>query len=141
MKPKLGVRAACVALFVVTGLMLSIGIAAADDDLAKVLVGTWQGELQQLVKKGADLTLRLVITSVKQEDGKWIADGRFGPTPVKIDIDSTGAKPFLHWTAANGTVYNLSLLDDKNLVGKAKLTTSVAPKGDRDRSVKLEKKD
>jgi hypothetical protein len=52
MKPKRGVRAACVALFVVTGLMLGIGVAAADDDLAKVLVGMRQGELQQLFKGG-----------------------------------------------------------------------------------------
>jgi len=92
------------------------------------------------LKKGADATLRLVITSVKQENGKWTGVGRFGATPVKIDVDTTGSKPALHWTAATGTVYNLSLLDDKNLVGTATLTTGAVGRGDRDRSVKLEKK-
>ena len=92
------------------------------------------------MKKGADATLRLVITSVKQENGKWTGVGRFGATPVKIDVDTTGSKPALHWTAATGTVYNLSLLDDKNLVGTATLTTGAVGRGDRDRSVKLEKK-
>jgi hypothetical protein len=48
------------------------------------------------------LTLR--ITSVKQEDGKWIGAERFGPTPVKIDIDTSGSKPSLRWTGAAGNV-------------------------------------
>ena len=74
-----GIRIARVVLVAVTGLLLGIGVVAAQVDLAKVLVGTWQGELRG--KKGnTDLTLR--ITSVKQEDGKWIGDGRVGPTPV-----------------------------------------------------------
>jgi hypothetical protein len=112
-------------------------VAAAQVDLAKVLVGTWQGELRDR-KGNIDLTLR--ITSVKQQDGKWIADGRFGPTPVKIDIDTSGSKPSLRWTGAAGNVYDLSLLDDKNLAGTATVTTSQAGQYERDRSVKLEKK-
>jgi hypothetical protein len=65
-----GIRAACTALFVMAGLMVGTGVAAAQVDLAKALVGTWQGELQQRTKKGADPGLTLIITSVKQEDGK-----------------------------------------------------------------------
>jgi hypothetical protein len=137
----LGMRAARVAVLAVIGLMLCSGEASAQADLAKTLVGTWEGELQLRTKKGTDPTLKLRITSLKQEDGKWIADGRFGPTPVKIDVDTTGAKPSLRWTAASGTAYNLSLLDEKNLVGTATLTTSAAGRGDRDRSVRLEKKE
>ena len=134
-------RAARVAVLAVTGLMLWSGAAVAQADLAKTLVGTWEGELQLRTKKGADPGLKLRITSLKQEDGKWVADGRLGSTPVKIDVDTTGAKPSLRWTAASGTAYNLSLVDDKNLVGTATLTTSAAGRGDRDRSVKLEKKE
>ena len=141
MKLGLGLRAARVGLLAVTGLMLWSGAAVAQGDLAKTLVGTWQGELQLRTKKGADPGLKLVITSLKQEDGKWVADGRFGPTPVKIDVDTTGAKPSLRRTAASGTAYNVNLVDDKNLVGTATLTTSAAGRGDRDRSVKLEKKE
>ena len=41
-----------------------------------------------------------------------------------------------------GDDYNLTLLDDKNLVGTATLTTGKGGgRGDRDRSVKLEKKE
>jgi hypothetical protein len=142
-----GIRAARVALFVVTGLMLGTGVAAAQADLAKALVGTWKGELQQRTQKGADPTLVLIIKSVKQEDGKWVADARVGATgdktaAVKVDIDTSGAKPSLRWTGGKGTAYDLSLLDDKNLVGTAVLTTgSSGGSRDRSRSVKLEKKE
>jgi TRAP-type C4-dicarboxylate transport system permease large subunit len=87
-----GIRAARVALFVVAGLMAGAGVAAAQADLAKVLVGTWKGELQQRTQNA-------------------------------------------------GTIYSLSLLDDKNLVGTATLTTSKGSQRDRDRSVKLEKQE
>ncbi|SRR5712691_3252883 len=132
-----GIRAARGALFVVAGLLLAAGVAAAQVDLAKVLVGTWQGELQYK-KTNTPLTLR--ITSVKQEDGKWIGDGRFGPTPVKIDIDTSGSKPSLRWKGAAGIVYDLSLLDDTNLAGTATLTTGQSGLSERERPVKLEKK-
>ena len=146
-KVRRGIRAARVALFVVAGLMLGTGLAAAQVDLAKALVGTWQGELQQRTQKGADPTLVLIIKSVKQEDGKWVADARVGVTEdktstVKVDIDTSGAKPSLRWTGGKGTAYDLSLLDDKNLVGTAVLTTgSSGGSRDRSRSVKLEKKE
>ena len=45
------------------------------------------------------------------------------------------------WTGGSGAIYNLTLLDDKNLVGTATLTTSQGSQRDRDRSVKLEKKE
>jgi hypothetical protein len=47
-----GLRAARVALFVLAGLILGPGVVPAQVDLAKALVGTWQGELQQRMKKG-----------------------------------------------------------------------------------------
>jgi hypothetical protein len=70
-------RARRPALFVAAGLMLGTGVAAAQADLAKALVGTWKGELQTLTKKG-DPVLTLIISSVKQEGGKWVADARLG---------------------------------------------------------------
>lgn len=142
-----GIRAARVALFVVTGLMLGTGVAAAQADLAKALVGTWQGELQMRTKKGADPSLTLIIASVKQEGGKWVADARLGgadaakTAKVSIDIDTSGSKPALRFKGVSGTEYNVSLFDDKNLVGSATLTTSQAGRGERDRSVKFEKKE
>jgi hypothetical protein len=141
-----GIRAARVALFVMAGLMAGAGVTVAQVDVAKVLVGTWKGELQQRSQKDADPTLVLIIKSVKQEDGKWIADARVSATEdktatAKIDIDTSGAKPSLRWTGGKGTAYDLSLLDDKNLVGTALLTTGAGGGSrDRSRSVKLEKK-
>jgi hypothetical protein len=140
---KRAMRAVRMALFVVTGLMVGSGVAAAQTDLSK-LVGTWKGELQQRTQKGADPTIVLIIKSVKQEEGKWVADARVGPTEdktgkVNLEIDATGSKPSVRWTGGSGAAYDLSLLDDKNLVGTAVLTTSQAGRGARDRPVKLEK--
>jgi hypothetical protein len=141
-----GFRAAGVALFVMGGLIVGAGVAVAQVDVAKVLVGTWKGELQQRTNKGADPTVVLIIKSVKQEDGKWVASARVGATEektgsVNLEIDTTGSKPVVRWTGGSGAVYNLSLLDDKNLVGTATLTTGQGGQRDRDRSVKLEKKE
>ncbi len=59
-----------------------------------MLVGTWKGELQQRTNKGADPTIVLIIKSVKQEDGKWVASARVGATEektgnVNLEIDTT----------------------------------------------------
>ncbi len=140
-----GIRAARAALFVMAGLVLGTGVAAAQVDLAKALVGTWKGELQQRTQKGADPVLTLIIASVKQEDGKWVADARLGgadaakTAKVSIDIDTTGSKPALRFKGGSGVEYNVSLFSDKELVGTAVLTTSQGARGSRDRSVKFEK--
>jgi hypothetical protein len=90
--------------------------------------------------------LTLIIASVKQEDGKWVADARLGgaeggkTAKVHIDIDTSGSKPSLRFKGVSGTEYDVSLFNDKELVGTAVLTTSQAGKGARDRSVKFEKK-
>jgi hypothetical protein len=142
---KRGIRAMRVALFVVTGLMVGAGVAAAQADLSKALVGTWKGELQQRAQKDADPTLVLIIKSVKQENGKWMADARVGATEdktgkVNLEIDTSGAKPSVRWTGGKGAQYDLSLLDDKNFVGTAVLTTGAGgATRDRSRPVKLEK--
>jgi hypothetical protein len=60
---------------------------------------------------------------------------------VNLEIDTTGSKPAVRWTGGSGAVYSLSLIDDKNLVGTATLTTGQGSQRDRDRSVKLEKKE
>ena len=52
-----------------------------------------------------------------------------------------GRQAFGAVDGGSGASYNLSLLDDKNLVGTATLTTGQGSQRDRDRSVKLEKKE
>ena len=143
-----GIYAARVALSVMAALLLGTGVASAQADLSKVLVGTWKGEVQQRTQKGADPELTLIITSVKQEGGKWVADARLGgaeggkTAKVNIDIDTSGSKPSLRFKGAKGTEYDVSLFNDRELVGTAGLTTSVGGgRGDRSRSVKFEKKE
>jgi hypothetical protein len=132
------------ALFVMTMSMLGTEFATAQVDLTKALVGKWEGEIEQRTVRTANPGLILVITSVREEGGRWIADGRAGtrtgrPAPVKIDIDASGKQPSLRWTEGTGNIYNVYLVDEKNLVGTATLTMGTLPKGPRDRSVKLEK--
>jgi hypothetical protein len=71
-------RTARVALFVGAGLKLGAGVAAAQVDLAKVLVGRWEGEQEGITNRADDPKRTLVIESVNQVDGKWVANGRFG---------------------------------------------------------------
>jgi len=136
-------RAGLTVLLVATTSFLGAGLVAAQVDPSKALVGTWRGELQGRFKKGAEAStvLALRIISVKQEDGKWVADARFGPNPVKVDIDTSGSKPSLRWAAQSGTTYDVSLLDDKNMVGTATLTREQAGAQERERKVVLEKKE
>ena len=61
--------------------LLHVGAAAAQVDLAKVLVGRWEGEQEYITNRADDPKRTLVIESVNQVDGKWVADGRFG-TPA-----------------------------------------------------------
>jgi len=51
-------------------------VAAAQVDLAKALVGTWEGEQEYLVISAENPKRILVIESVNQVDGKWVANGR-----------------------------------------------------------------
>lgn len=138
-------RIARAALFVVAGLMVGAGGAAAQGDLAKVLVGRWEGEQEYIVNRADDPKRTLVIESVNQVDGKWVANGRFGtPTAmgrVKIAIETSGKDVGLSWTGGSGAQYQLNLLQDKHLVGKMTLTMEQGKSGthSRDRTVKLEK--
>jgi hypothetical protein len=82
----------------------------------------------------------LVITSLKEEGGRWLADARFGTSPVSLEIDASGKQPSLRWTSRNGTAYAVSLFDGRTLSGTATLPQEVAGNRERERPVKLEKK-
>jgi hypothetical protein len=138
----------------VVGLVVAMSLALVEGshgqvDLAKALVGTWEGEVKARIQRGAaaGAELKLVITSVTQQGGKWVAAGRLGgkdgrSAPVNVDVDPTGSKPSLRFKGASGTDYALTLFNDKELAGTATLTTEQARNstGDRDRDVRLEKK-
>jgi hypothetical protein len=60
-----------------------VGVSHAQVDLAKALVGTWEGEQGYLVISAENPKRILVIESVNQVDGKWVANGWYG-TPAGL---------------------------------------------------------
>ncbi len=117
---------------------LATAIAHAEADLEKTLVGRWEGEISTIHAKNATPVV-LTIKSLKQEGGRWTAEASGGRTPVDLEIVTSGKQPSLRWTGANGTQYDVNLMDEKTLVGTATLSMR-ASTGDRNRPVKLEKK-
>jgi hypothetical protein len=122
-----------------------VGVSHAQVDPAKALVGRWEGEQEYLLISAENPKRILVIESVNQVDGKWVANGRYG-TPaglvrVKIAVETSGKGVDLSWTGPTGNQFQLNLLRDKHLVGKVTLTSeqSKSGTGSRDRALKLEK--
>jgi hypothetical protein len=118
------------------------GPAFGQPDPASQLVGKWEGTQQQAARGGGAEDRTLVISSVTQQEGKWVADGRYGAqggARVRIDVDVTGQWPSLRWTMPNGNVVQLNLISAKTLGGKVTLAGS--GQRDRDRAVTLEKKE
>jgi hypothetical protein len=113
--------------------------AAAQTDLVQALVGRWEGEISGRFHKNNPAVV-LVITSLKEAGGRWVADARFGASPVSLEVDAGGKQPSLRWTSRNGTAYAVSLFDGRTLSGTATLTQEVAGNHERERPVKLEKK-
>jgi hypothetical protein len=115
--------------------------ASAQGDLSKALVGKWEGDLQFRGSR-AETGRTLVIKSVTERDGKWVADGLYGVTgkgmdKVAIDVDASGKRPAIQFTTDANSVVRLELLEAKSLVGT--LTLAGSRKGGADRGLKLEK--
>ena len=134
--------ARCLAVVMVLSLA---GVSHAQVDPAKALVGRWEGEQGYLLISADNPKRILVIESVNQVDGRWVANGRYG-TPAglvrgKIAVETGGKGVDLSWTGPAGNQFQLNLPRDKHLVGKITLTTeqSKSGTGSRDRTLKLEK--
>ena len=78
--------------------------AAAQTDLVQALVGRWEGEISGRFHKNNPAVV-LVIASLKEDGGRWVAEARFGTNPVSLEIDAGGKQPSLRWTSRNGTAY------------------------------------
>ena len=103
------------------------------------LVGKWEGTQHQAGKGGSE-GRTLIISSVTQQEGKWIADGRFGVkggAKAQIEVDTTGQWPSLRWAMPNGNTVQVNLVNPKTLSGKVTLAGS--GQRDRDRTLTLEK--
>ncbi len=105
--------------------------AGAAQDVAKVLKGTWKGELQ--VSQGPTQSggpqhesLRtLVIEDVKQQGGKYTAKAKFGTagklSPIDLKVETAGTDVVLRFETAAKSVVKLTLKDNKSLVGSLAL--------------------
>ena len=124
-------------------LALLVGSASeAQTDAAKAPVGKWEGEVQQRGVGSGDPNRTLIIQSVGEKDGKWVAEGRYGVTGkglgrVQIDVDTSSKWPSIRFvTGANSTV-SLNLLDEKSMAGT--ITLAGTSQVGNDRSMKLGK--
>lgn len=129
---------------IVVGLALLCSLpsaACAQQDLAKVLAGTWEGQLAPLSSGRApiDLNRTLVINEVSEKDGAWSARGEWGISgqrrgPVTIAIKRSGGETRLEFQSALSGPVALRLEGDKNLNGSTR-----PPGASEDRDVKLRK--
>jgi hypothetical protein len=133
---------------VVVALGTSLGMTSAwaQADLAKSLVGKWEGEITLSGSAGStsDPNRTLIIRSVEQKDGKMIATGTYGVTgkglgKVEIEVIDSGGRPYLTFANATSTV-RLTLTGPKDLTGTASIAGASSARGG-DRPLKLEKKD
>ena len=136
-------------LLIVAVLGTSLGMSSgwAQVDFAKALVGKWEGAIEWAGSAGSamgDPNRTLIIQSVEQKDGKWVATGRFGITgkglgKVEIEVDEGGGRPFIRFVTATSTV-RLSLVGTKELIGTTTIPGLTMGRGG-DRPLRFEKKD
>jgi hypothetical protein len=112
----------------VAAAILLLGVAdAAERDLVKALVGTWEGEIQfRTSPSRADPNRTLVIESVTPTDDGAIAQGRYGVTgkrmrKVVIDVDPSGRFLWMRFATSDDRPIKLTLIDDRALSGTIRL--------------------
>jgi hypothetical protein len=137
-------------LLVVAVLGISLGMASAwaQEDLAKSLVGKWEGAVEFAGSAGSamgDANRTLIIESVTQKDGKSVATGRYGITgkglgKVEIELGDSGGKPFLRFVTGGPSTVRLTLTGAKELTGTTTFVGTSSGRGG-DRVLRLEKKD
>jgi hypothetical protein len=131
----------------VVGTSLGLSSGWAQVDLAKSLVGKWEGDVQFAGGAGSgvgDPNRTLIIESVAEKDGKWVATGRYGVTgkglgKVEIEVSDSGGRPFIRFVTGGSSTVRLTLTGAKELTGT--MTLSGTSQRGNDRPMKLEKKD
>jgi hypothetical protein len=120
--------------------LVTVTTSEAQTDPVKALVGKWEGEVQ--LRGRGDPNRTLIIESVTERDGRWVAEGRYGITgqgfgKVQIDVDRSGRWPSIRFaTGANSTV-RLDLVDEKSMAGT--MTLAGTSQHGNDRSMRLRK--
>ena len=131
----------------VLGIFLAASLGSAQGDRAKGLLGKWEGEIQWAGGAGSgapDPNRTLIVESVEQKEGKWVATGKYGITgkglgKVEIEVDDSGARTWIRFTTPANTTVRLSLSGTKHLTGTT--TLPGASQRGSDRPMNLEKKD
>jgi hypothetical protein len=130
----------------VLGTSLGISSGWAQVDLAKALVGRWEGEVQWAGGAGSgagDPNRTLIIESVTQKDSKWVATGGYGITgkglgKVEIEVGDSGGRPFIRFVTGGNSTVRLALTGAKDLTGT--LTLPGTSQRGNDRSMRIERK-
>lgn len=137
-------RIALVPSAIVALALLAAPVSEAQMDVAKILAGKWEGEVEFMGTRGnLDPNRTLVINSVTEKDGKWVAEGRFGVTGkglgrVQVEVDTSGPNPRIRFvTAANQTV-RLDVVDDRHMTGTL-AAMGAGARGSDHRPLRLEK--
>lgn len=111
-------------------------LAATVDELAKKLVGRWEGVVD--VKQNRGRTL--VIQSIKKDGDQWSAEARYGTTGgglarVKARVVANGDEMTLLFVSSANNPVTLQLINDKELNGT--LTVFTSSQAGSNRSLKL----
>ena len=135
----------------VLGIFLAASMGSAQGDRAKALLGKWEGAIQWAGGAGSttgDPNRTLIVESVEQKDGKWVASGKYGITgkglgKVEIEVDDSGDRTGIRFTTSVNSTIRLSLSGTKLLTGTTTLPSTTGRFGGRgnDRPLNLEKKD
>ena len=125
---------------IVPVLLSAAALTLAQVDPAKILIGTWEGQVETL--RGSDMIL--IINSVKASgEGEWVARGRFGPRGStstgpggqEMSVKSKGDEISIHFVTKDKNPVRLKLVNDHKLEG----TMNIILKRAIDRRVWLEK--
>lgn len=127
--------------FFVLVVVLSAGaLTLAQVDPTKVLIGTWEGQIE-MPKLGDQI---LIINSVKAKGGgEWVARGRFGnreyvstePGGQAMDVKLKDSEIFIEFVTKQKNPVRLKLVNENKLEG----TINIVLKRAVDRKIWLEK--
>ena len=101
-------------------------LAGAQVDVAQALVGKWEGRLgREILSPDLPPERVLVISSVREQDGKWVAEARYGIPgrnlgKVEPSIQVSGSDVVLDFVSAGvrgGSQIRLRLQGEKILAG------------------------
>ena len=113
------VLAACAAPvhFATSDSALILPEAGLESELARRLVGRWEGEVDMTITERT-----LLIPSVRRQDGRWLVEAQYGVTnvnltPIVVALDTTGGRVQLRFVSHVGSPVTLTLQQDGLLRG------------------------